>query len=145
MTLFCKRGKREQQEIHFIRIKSLYDSAFLQLDEQNMEEYSMDLFHWNAKKDVNQWMTEALQKTDAVVLDVRTEEEYLEGHIPGSVLLPLSELDTARQVIPGEQTPLYVYCRSGVRSKQAASKLRQMGYRQVTDMGGINRWKGAVE
>ena len=105
----------------------------------------MDLFHWNAKKDVNQWMTEALQKTDAVVLDVRTEEEYLEGHIPGSVLLPLSELDTARQVIPGEQTPLYVYCRSGVRSKQAASKLRQMGYRQVTDMGGINRWKGAVE
>ena len=81
----------------------------------------------------------------ALLLDVRTEGEYRGGHIPGSRNLPLAALGGAAAVAPGKDTPLFVYCFSGARSRQAVSGLKHMGYTHVTDLGGINRYHGRME
>lgn len=81
----------------------------------------------------------------AVLLDVRTPGEYSRGHIPGSVNLPLQYLDNADEIIENVDTPLYVYCRSGARSNQAAFALQQMGYKSVTNLGGMTAYGGKVE
>ncbi len=77
-----------------------------------------------------------------VVLDVREQEEYDAGHIPGAVLLPLGEInqDTAAAVIPAKDATVLVYCRSGNRSKTACAALVNLGYTNVYEFGGINDW-----
>lgn len=76
-----------------------------------------------------------------VVVDVRTAEEYAEGHIPGSLLLPLDSIGAdALSALPDKDAPLFVYCRSGRRSAIAAAQLLEMGYTQVWDLGGILSW-----
>jgi len=84
---------------------------------------------------------------DAVILDVRTQEEYDSGHIKGAVLLPVDEItqETAQAVIPGKDTQVLVYCRSGNRSVTASKALVQLGYTQVYEFGGINTWPYETE
>ncbi len=78
---------------------------------------------------------------EIILLDVRTAEEYLSGHITGSILLPLDELDAkADETLKDKNAIIYVYCRSGRRSKIAAEMLAGMGYTQVFDLGGIIDW-----
>lgn len=81
-----------------------------------------------------------------IILDVRTREEYAEGHIPGAVCLPNEEIiaDTPPVSLPDRDQILLVYCRSGRRSKEAAQKLYDMGYTQVYEFGGILDWQGEV-
>ena len=82
------------------------------------------------------------QEKDIILLDVRTEVEYKERHIPGSVLLPLDHLkDGIGEVTKDKDAKIFIYCRSGNRSAQAAGILTQMGYRNVYDLGGIIDWK----
>ena len=81
----------------------------------------------------------------AVLLDVREPDEYADGHIPGSVNLPLSALDTAEITVPRRDTPLFVYCLSGARSAQAAARLQKLGYRHVENIGGIRGYRGKTE
>ena len=77
----------------------------------------------------------------AVVLDVRTAEEYREKHIPKAVLLPLAEVkEKAAVVLPDKNAEILVYCRSGNRSRQAGVLLAEMGYTSVYDFGGIQDW-----
>ena len=80
------------------------------------------------------------EQTDEVIfLDVRTLEEYNAGHIEGAVLLPDTELaEKIEQVIPDKRALVFVYCRSGNRSKTATEKMVELGYNHVYDMGGIN-------
>lgn len=89
---------------------------------------------------------EACARTpDAVLLDVRTREEYAAGHIGGSRNLPLELLPAAApRELPDRGAPLYVYCRSGGRSRRAAALLKRMGYTNVTDIGGIADYRGRV-
>ena len=69
-----------------------------------------------------------LQNTpSAVLLDVRTPEEYREGHIPGSKNVPLQSLDKVTSFENNQDTPVFVYCRSGARRAQADGELRGMG------------------
>lgn len=82
---------------------------------------------------------------DAILLDVRTPQEYAEGHVPGSRNLPLQEISNITAVFPNPDTPLFVYCLSGGRSRQAVSALRRMGYAAVQDLGGIHNYSGKVE
>ena len=84
---------------------------------------------------------------DAVVLDVREQSEYDEGHIPGAVLLPVGSIDedTAAAVIPEKSATVLVYCRSGNRSKTAAAALAELGYTDVCEFGGINTWPYEIE
>ena len=81
----------------------------------------------------------------AVLLDVRTPQEYQEGHIPDSKNVPLQELNRAGEMVPGKDTPLFVYCHSGARSRQAVGELQRMGYLHVKNIGGIAAYTGKVE
>ena len=95
--------------------------------------------------DINRGVREYGDTPDAVLLDVRTEEEYREGHIPGSRNVPLHELDDAPGVIGSRSTPVFVYCASGARSRHAARTLQVMGYTRVRNLGGIDAYSGKME
>jgi len=83
-------------------------------------------------------------KEDLLVLDVRTPEEYVQdGHVPGSVLIPLQDLAVRMNEVPKDK-PVACFCRSGNRSQVACDMLRQQGYTNVTNvLGGIGAWRGA--
>ena len=79
--------------------------------------------------------------SSALILDVRTLDEYNEGHIKGALLIPDSEIsERALQEIPDLSTTILIYCRSGRRSALAAQKLSELGYTKVYDFGGIVDW-----
>ncbi|HWS29995.1 MAG TPA: rhodanese-like domain-containing protein [Clostridia bacterium] len=77
-----------------------------------------------------------------ILLDVRTRAEYLEAHIAGAALLPNESIDetTAAEALPEKDVQIFVYCRSGRRSAEAAEKLAKLGYTSVYDFGGIIDW-----
>ena len=81
------------------------------------------MFEFLRQPDINQGVYEYLRSSGAVLLDVRTPGEYEQGHIPGSFNLPLQELDNAEALLDNKEVPLYVYCRSGTRSRQAVHQL----------------------
>ena len=82
------------------------------------------------------------EQEDVLILDVREQSEYDEIHIPGAVLLPVGTIteETAAQVIPGKDSVVLVYCRSGRRSKMAAQALTDLGYTGIYEFGGIIDW-----
>lgn len=81
-----------------------------------------------------------------IILDVRTESEYSEKHIPGAILIPDFEIrQRAETELPDKEQLILVYCRSGNRSKLASEELVKMGYTNVKDFGGINSWNYDVE
>lgn len=85
-----------------------------------------------------------LEQGGVTLVDVRRAEEYAAGHVAGALLLPLDRVPTdAATALPDKNAPLLVYCRSGVRSKQAADSMVAQGYAQVYDMGGILDWQAA--
>lgn len=85
-------------------------------------------------------------KANIVVLDVRTKEEFANGHIPGALLLPYDEIEqNATKLLPEKDKEIIVYCRSGRRSAIAKDSLEALGYAAVKDFVGMNRWSGKVE
>lgn len=88
-----------------------------------------------------------MEQPGVFVLDVREQDEYDSGHIPGAVLFPLGTInrESAERKIPDKNTAVLVYCRSGNRSKSAAHRLAQFGYERVYEFGGINTWPYEVE
>jgi len=82
-----------------------------------------------------------LQPAPYILLDVRTPEEYRQGHIGGAKLIPVDELDRrAGKELPDKTMSILVYCRSGARAGRAADMLVKMGYAQVSNFGGILDW-----
>ncbi len=77
----------------------------------------------------------------AVLLDVRTPEEYGDYHIKGSVNLPLDKISDVDSLIKDKTTPLFVYCYSGMRSGKAVSYLKKVGYKNASDIGGIRNYR----
>ncbi|MCR4676695.1 MAG: rhodanese-like domain-containing protein [Sphaerochaetaceae bacterium] len=76
-----------------------------------------------------------------VILDVRTQEEYEESHIPGAVVLPYDEVPSrAQDLLKDKNQLILVYCRSGNRSRKASQSLVNLGYKNVVEFGGINSW-----
>lgn len=83
---------------------------------------------------------------DVVILDVRTREEYGDGHIMGAICIPNDELeDVAEEQLEDKDQMILVYCHSGNRSKQAAEKLIDLGYTDVKEFGGIITWEYETE
>lgn len=78
-----------------------------------------------------------------VILDVRTRDEYQEGHIKGSILLPVDEVkEKVTKILSDKDQKLYIYCRSGGRSAKAASEMKKLGYTNVHNMqGGMMAWE----
>ena len=76
-----------------------------------------------------------------IILDVRTQEEYDQGHIPGAILIPNTEIEArAEDELPDKDQLILVYCRSGNRSKKAAEILVELGYTNIKEFGGIIDW-----
>ena len=90
---------------------------------------------------------EMMDAGEVLILDVREQDEYDSGHIPGAVLLPVGSIDeaSAAAVIPEKETVVLVYCRSGNRSKTAAKALAELGYTGIHEFGGINTWPYEIE
>lgn len=105
-------------------------------------------------KDTAQSPSGSYQKIDAkaakamidegsvTIIDVRTQEEYDDGHIPDALLFPVDQIteESAGQLVPDKAATLLVYCRSGNRSKTASNLLLELGYTSVYDFGGIIDW-----
>ena len=104
----------------------------------------MGFFDFFKPADINQGVKEYASTPGAVLLDVRTSEEYRGGHIPGSKNVPLQAIDKVASVAENKDTVLYVYCQSGARSRQATSMLQGMGYTNVNNIGGIAAYSGKV-
>lgn len=104
----------------------------------------MGLFDFLKHTDINQGVAEFQQTAGAVLVDVRTPEEYRDGHVPGSINVPLQQIEDIELEVAEKGTPLYVYCRSGARSRQAAALLKEMGYEDVHNIGGILDYQGKV-
>ncbi len=105
-------------------------------------------------EDVEQGYTQISQETAKemmaqddghVVVDVRRQDEYDAGHIPGAIMISNESIGTEQpEELPDLDQVILIYCRSGNRSKQAAQKLADMGYTNVYEFGGINTWTGEV-
>ena len=84
------------------------------------------------------------QNPQAVVLDVRNQDEYAAGHLPNAVLLPVDLIETksaeVAKVLPDKDAEILVYCRSGKRAHRASQALADMGYTNVEHIGGIMDW-----
>ena len=79
-------------------------------------------------------------------MDVRRADEFAEGHIPGAINIANEDILSAEPAeLPDKDQVIYVYCRSGNRSKQASEKLAAMGYTNIVEFGGILDWTGEVE
>lgn len=105
----------------------------------------MGFFDFLKHPDINQGIREYQASPGAILLDVRTAQEYQEGHIPNSRNVPLQQIDKVGSVAENKAAPLFVYCYSGARSSQACSILQRMGYTNVNNIGGIADYSGEVE
>ena len=81
-----------------------------------------------------------------IILDTREQDEFDEGHIPGAILIPYTEIENkAEEMLTDKDKLILVYCRSGRRSKIAAESLAKLGYTNVKEFGGIIDWPYEVE
>ena len=95
-------------------------------------------------------MDEALKmmkdEKNYIILDVRRPDEYADGHIPGAINVPNEEIGAAEiPELPDKAQQIFVYCRSGRRSKEAAEKLVKLGYTNIVEFGGILDYTGEIE
>ena len=101
---------------------------------ENKEAVYMNITAEEAKKIMD-------TESEYVILDVRTEEEFAQGHIPGAILIPDYEIrEEAESSLPDKDALILVYCRSGRRSKNAAQILAELGYSNIREFGGIMNW-----
>lgn len=85
----------------------------------------------------------ALVESGAVLLDVRSPDEFASGHLPKAVNVPVQELGARVGELGRKERPVVVYCHSGMRSSTAARVLRRNGFRDVHDLGAMARWRAA--
>ena len=105
----------------------------------------MKFLEFLKSSDINQDVEQFRSLDKAMLLDVRGVDEYAEGHIPGSVNIPLQVLPTKKGLPEDLELPLFVYCRSGGRSRRAVAFLEKIGYENVKNIGGIMNWNGDLE
>ncbi len=105
----------------------------------------MGLFDFILPANINKGLEEWKAGKDAVLLDVRSNAEYKDGHIPGSVNIPLNDISKASSRFSDKNTPLFVHCLSGARSSQAVQALKKQGFTNVKNIGGINGYNGTLE
>ena len=92
--------------------------------------------------DINTELENMKTIDNAVLLDVRTIQEYEEGHIPGSINVPVESIEQVREVIADLDAPVYVYCLRGSRSASAVKAMEKMGYTNTKSIGGIASYSG---
>ena len=104
----------------------------------------MGLLDFLRGPDIQQGLQEYSATPGAVLLDVRTPQEYEQGHIPNSENIPLQDIQRCKELIGDVDTPIFAYCHSGARSGQAIAILKRMGYHNCKNIGGIAAYRGKV-
>ena len=98
------------------------------------------MYHRISQEEAKQMMA---RDDGHIIVDVRRQDEYDAGHIPGAILIPNENIGTEQpEQLPDKDQIILIYCRSGRRSKEAAQKLADMGYTNVCEFGGIMDWTG---
>ncbi len=95
--------------------------------------------------DINKEVENMKSIPGAVLLDVRSENEFAGGHIPGSINIPVEKISEAEHIIRDHNTPVFIYCLRGTRSRRTAGAMKKLGYQQVKSIGGIAAYKGETE
>ncbi|MBE5820582.1 MAG: rhodanese-like domain-containing protein [Clostridiales bacterium] len=114
----------------------------LMFNKGNKKTENEDEIKYVSMDDIVQIMNE---NTNYIILDVRTIEEYNEGHIPNAICIPNETIGSdIFKELPNKEQLILIYCRSGNRSKQAAEKLKKLGYTNLIEFGGIIDWKGEI-
>lgn len=105
----------------------------------------------NSYQEISQEEAQEIIKGESnfIILDVRRDDEFSEGHIPNAINIPVEAieemtLDEKIAELPDKQQLIMVYCRTGRRSKIAAQKLAEMGYSNIVEFGGITTWTGDI-
>lgn len=106
------------------------------------------IFNWFGGRGNSLPMAQAMENikgdTSIRLVDVRSPEEYRDGHIPGSISIPLDQLSRIEQLIPDKNATIYAYCHSGSRSGMAVGALGRMGYTNAKNIGGIMSYRGQL-
>ena len=142
LTLEYKRPWEEKEALE----KKIYNITVDKKGKITMEEnQNIKLTYKSVSMDEGLKMM--AESSDFILLDVRRSDEFASGHIPGAVLFTneLMTLEDAEKLLPNKKQRIYVYCRSGRRSKEASQKLFDYGYTNVIEIGGILDYKGDVE
>lgn len=105
----------------------------------------MSIFDFFKNTDINEGVKTARSTSKGLLIDVRSKEEYAEGHIKGSINIPSEKLPHIEKQAPHKDTPLFLYCRTGARSARAAKILKSAGYQNTMDIGGMIHWRGEME
>lgn len=85
------------------------------------------------------------REQDCLILDVRSPEEYAEGHIPHAINIPIERIgDVPPKELPDRNQTIFVYCSKGVRSMNVSNRLAHMGYKNIVEMGGLQDWNGEL-
>ena len=105
----------------------------------------MNILSFMKGADINGGVKEFRSTKGAMLIDVREPSEYSQGHIPGSINMPVGSIKTRAAEIKDKKTPIYVYCQSGGRAGSAANALKSLGFTSVKNIGGINSFKGQTE
>ena len=105
----------------------------------------MGFFDFFRKKDINEGLRAYRAEARAILIDVREQKEYAEGHLPQSRNIPLGRIDLVESMIPDKEVPLFLYCEKGARAEKAARKLADLGYQKVTAIGGVEAYGGKLE
>lgn len=105
----------------------------------------MGIFDLLNGPDINEGLKDYQTEEKAILLDAREADEYADGHIGGSINLPLSRFMEAETMFEDKSVPIYVYCHSGARSKRMAAGLTKLGFKNVVNIGGIMDYKGILE
>lgn len=105
----------------------------------------MGIFDLLNSPDINDGLKEYQAEEKAVPLDAREKDEYADGHIKGSINIPLSRFMDAETLFEDKSIPIYTYCHSGARSKRMVMGLTKLGFENVVNIGGIMDYKGILE
>ena len=105
----------------------------------------MGIFDLLNGPDINDGLKEYQAEEKAVLLDAREKDEYADGHIKGSINIPLSRFMDAETLFEDKSIPIYTYCHSGARSKRMVMGLTKLGFKNVVNIGGIMDYKGIFE
>jgi len=123
----------------FLFLAVMMLTACVQEKEKEQEAVYMNITAEEAKKIMD-------SEEGCTILDVRTQEEYDQGHIPGAIVISHEEItEKAEGVLTDKEQLILVYCRSGRRSKIAAEALVELGYTNIKEFGGIIDWPYEVE
>lgn len=105
----------------------------------------MGIFELLNGPDINEGIKQYQADERGVLIDAREANEYADGHIGGSINLPLSRFMEAETMFEDKSVPIYVYCHSGARSKRMAAGLTKLGFKKVVNIGGIMDYNGQLE